>query len=99
MHFFSHKKSILPLPDGCTPEQIQIESSICTGETTIGFYDATEKKLRYAELVKHQQTLPLSMHDMDSHRLTTRKKKTAAFRSLRQSFSISMFLYIQNLLL
>ena len=52
MHFFSHKKPILPLPDGCTPEQIQIESSICTGETTIGFYDAAEKKLRYAELVK-----------------------------------------------
>ena len=45
MHFFSHKKPILPLPDGCTPEQIQIES-------TIGFYDAAEKKLRYAELVK-----------------------------------------------
>ena len=44
--------TILPLPDGCTPEQIQIESSICTGETTIGFYDAAEKKLRYAELVK-----------------------------------------------
>ena len=85
MHFFSHKKSILPLPDGCTPEQIQIESSICTGETTIGFYDATEKKLRYAELVKTPAD--------------TRKKKTAAFRSLRQSFSISMFLYIQNLLL
>ena len=52
MHFFSHKKSILPLPDGCTPEQIQIESSICTGETPLGFYDAAEKKLRYAELVK-----------------------------------------------
>ena len=48
MHFFSHKKPILPLPDSCTPEQIQIESSICTGETTIGFYDAAEKKLRYA---------------------------------------------------
>ena len=75
MHFFSHKKPILPLPDGCTPEQIQIESSICTGETTIG------------------------LHDMGSHRLTTRKKKTAAFHFLRQSFSISMFLYVQNLLL
>lgn len=80
MHFFSHKKPILPLPDGCTPEQIQIESSICTGETTIGFYDAAEKKLRYAELVKTPADI-------------------AAFHSLRQSFSILMFLYIQNLLL
>lgn len=59
MHLFSKKRNAkpLPLPDGCTPEQIQIESSICTGEKTIGFYDAAEKKLRYAELVREESDI------------------------------------------
>ncbi|MDO4155658.1 MAG: hypothetical protein Q4D37_02625 [Oscillospiraceae bacterium] len=59
MHLFSRKRTAkpLPLPDGCTPEQIRIESSICTGEKTIGFYDVTEKKLRYAELVRAESDI------------------------------------------
>ncbi|MCD7958150.1 MAG: hypothetical protein LUF89_01120 [Ruminococcus sp.] len=31
-----------------------MESSICTGETIIGFYDPIKKHLYYAELVKSQ---------------------------------------------
>lgn len=46
------KKKILPIPDGFTPEDIKIESSICTGEKTIGFYSAADKKLHSAELVR-----------------------------------------------
>lgn len=59
MHLFSRKqiKKSVSLPDGCTPEQIRIESSICTGEKTIGFYDATEKRLRYAELVQTESDI------------------------------------------
>lgn len=46
------KNKILPIPDGFTAEDIKIESSICTGEKTIGFYSAVDKKLHYAELVR-----------------------------------------------
>lgn len=46
------KNKFLPIPDGFTVEDIKIESSICTGEKTIGFYSAADKKLHYAELVR-----------------------------------------------
>lgn len=46
------KNKILSIPDGFTAEDIKIESSICTGEKTIGFYSAADKKLHYAELVR-----------------------------------------------
>lgn len=42
----------IPIPDGFTAEDIKIESGICTGEKTIGFYSAADKKLHYAELVR-----------------------------------------------
>ena len=37
MGFFHKKKNVLPIPDGFAPDSIRVESSICTGETTIGF--------------------------------------------------------------
>lgn len=46
------KKKILPIPDGFTAEDIRLESSICTGEKTVGFYSASDKKLHFAELVR-----------------------------------------------
>ena len=46
------KNKTLPIPGGFTAENIKIESSICTGEKTIGFYSAADKKLHYAELVR-----------------------------------------------
>lgn len=46
------KTKQLPIPNGFTVEDIKIESSICTGEKTIGFYSAADKKLHYAELVR-----------------------------------------------
>lgn len=47
-----NKNKTLPIPNGFTTEDIKIESSICTGEKTIGFYSAADKKLHYAELVR-----------------------------------------------
>ena len=40
----------MPLPDGFSAEDVRLESSICTGERTIGFYDRTKKRLCFAEL-------------------------------------------------
>lgn len=47
-----NKNKALPIPNEFTAEDIRIESSICTGEKTIGFYSAADKKLHYAELVR-----------------------------------------------
>ena len=47
-----NKNKTLPIPNGFTAEDIKRESSICTGEKTIGFYSAADKKLHYAELVR-----------------------------------------------
>ena len=52
MMFKKKKAAPLPLPDGFTARDIKTESSICTGETTIGFYDKTTNRLVWEELVK-----------------------------------------------
>ncbi len=52
MMFKKKKAAPLPLPDGFTAGDIKTESSICTGETTIGFYSRETNRLTYAELVK-----------------------------------------------
>ena len=46
------RKKALPIPEGFSENDIKIESSVCTGEKTIGFYSAAEKKLVCAELVR-----------------------------------------------
>lgn len=46
------RKKALPIPEGFSENDIKIESSVCTGEKTIGFYSAAEKKLICAELVR-----------------------------------------------
>ena len=47
-----HKRKPQPIPEPFTADDIRIESSICTGERTIGFYDKHQQKLRFAELVR-----------------------------------------------
>lgn len=47
------RKKALPIPEGFLENDIKIESSVCTGEKTIGFYSAAEKKLICAELVRN----------------------------------------------
>ena len=39
------------------PDDVRTERSICTGETTIGFYDEAARKLRYAELVRGEDEI------------------------------------------
>lgn len=56
MSIFRKNKKI-PVPDGFTAESVRIESSICTGEKTIGFYSPSQKKLMYAELVKSESDI------------------------------------------
>ncbi len=51
------KLHILPIPDGFTADDIKLESSICTGEKTIGFYSAADKKLHFAELVRNNSDI------------------------------------------
>lgn len=46
------KKSAIP--EGFTEEDIKIESSVCTGEKTIGFFDRSENRLKFAELVESE---------------------------------------------
>ncbi len=54
MSLFKKSPQPIPIPDGFTAADIRIESSVCTGERTIGFYSAADKKLKYAELVRNK---------------------------------------------
>lgn len=54
MFLFEKKKKPQAIPDGFSAEDVRVESSTCTGETTIGFYSESERKLMYAELVRTQ---------------------------------------------
>jgi len=47
----------LPIPEGFTPDDIKIETSICTGEKTIGFYSSARNRLMYDELVKSDKDI------------------------------------------
>lgn len=51
------KFKTLPIPEECAGMSIKIESSICTGEKTIGFYDPKEKRLMYTELVRTDEDI------------------------------------------
>lgn len=46
------KFRVLSVPEECRGMEVRIESSACTGEKTIGFYDPAARKLIYAELVR-----------------------------------------------
>lgn len=51
------KQRTLSIPEPFSAEDIKIESSICTGERTIGFYDKAAKRLVYAELVRSEKDI------------------------------------------
>lgn len=42
----------LDIPEECKGMSVRIESSVCTGEKTIGFYNPDTRKLMYTELVR-----------------------------------------------
>ena len=51
------RKHPLPIPEGYSPASIRTESSTCTGERTIGFYDPADHKLHFAELVRSEEDI------------------------------------------
>ncbi|MBR4345522.1 MAG: hypothetical protein IKP75_01100 [Oscillospiraceae bacterium] len=51
------KAKTLPLPEGFTAADIRLESSVCTGERTIGFYSKADRKLHFAELVTSKEDI------------------------------------------
>ncbi len=56
MSLFKKRKAVVQsIPEPFTVQDIRVESSICTGEKTIGFYDRSAHRLRYAELVRSEQ--------------------------------------------
>lgn len=58
MKIFRKNKKVMPVPEGFTSDDIKIESSICTGEKTIGFFDKSSGKLMFAELVRNDADIP-----------------------------------------
>ncbi|MBQ8926816.1 MAG: hypothetical protein IJ055_00900 [Oscillospiraceae bacterium] len=57
MLHFGKRSAAQKLPEGFTAQDIRVESSICTGERTIGFYDRSQKRLVCAELVRSQEDI------------------------------------------
>lgn len=57
MKLFKKSEAHKKIPEGFSAESIRIESSICTGEKTIGFYSGAEKRLLYAELVRNEEDI------------------------------------------
>lgn len=54
--FFRHRKNGKKLPpEGMRAADIQKQSSICTGETVIGFYDPKTDRLLQAVVVRSVQ--------------------------------------------
>lgn len=47
----------LPVPKECKGFDIKTESSACTGEKTVGFYNPLTKKLMYSELVRTDEDI------------------------------------------
>ena len=50
--FFHKKTAVLTPPAGMGPGDVRTERSICTGETTIGFYDRQTKRLVQSRFVR-----------------------------------------------
>ena len=45
------------VPDECRGMEVKIESSTCTGEKTIGFFNPVSRKLLYRELVRSEKDI------------------------------------------
>ncbi|MGN0666700.1 MAG: hypothetical protein ACI4KF_09270 [Huintestinicola sp.] len=55
---FGRKKTDpVPVPEECRGLEVRVESSICTGEKTIGFYDKSRKRLLHSELVRSEEDI------------------------------------------
>ena len=43
-----------PIPKECEGMEVKVQSSTCTGERTIGFFDRVSGRLLYSELVRDE---------------------------------------------
>ena len=50
--FFKSTLKAKPIPEECKGLEIKVQSSTCTGEKTIGFFDRVSGRLLYSELVR-----------------------------------------------
>lgn len=57
MSIFRKNKIKRTVPEECRGLEIKIESSVCTGEKVIGFFEPETKKLLYSELVESQKDI------------------------------------------
>ncbi|MCI5910313.1 MAG: hypothetical protein PUB76_06785 [Oscillospiraceae bacterium] len=55
MSIFKRHIKPVQIPKECIGLEIQTQSSICTGERIIGFYDPKTKKLLYSELASTEK--------------------------------------------
>lgn len=53
--FKKHKTK--PVPEECRGMEVRVQSSTCTGEKTIGFYDRASGNLMYSELVRSPEDI------------------------------------------
>ena len=51
------KKKAPKLPEEVAGMEIKIQTSVCTGEKTIGFYNRRTRELMYPELVRSQEDI------------------------------------------
>lgn len=51
------KSKVSSIPEGFTEKDIRLESSTCTGEKTIGFFDRSDNRLKFAELVESEKDI------------------------------------------
>lgn len=51
------EKKTRPIPTECDGMKITVQSSVCTGERTIGFYNPDTDRLMYAELVRGEEDI------------------------------------------
>ncbi len=51
------KKKVREIPNECRGMEIKIQSSTCTGEKTIGFFDRKTGELMYKELVRDKSDI------------------------------------------
>ncbi len=54
MNIFSRPSKHKEIPPECAGMEVKVQSSTCTGEKTIGFYNRNTRELMYIELVRSQ---------------------------------------------
>ena len=57
MGIFSKPKKHKEIPPECAGMEVKVQSSTCTGEKTIGFFNRKTGELMYIELVRSQDDI------------------------------------------